>query len=181
MKSRNAVLIALVGTLTSGCAAFTSPARMHPIAEDSDYWFDYAAERRGALLVAQESGRQVCAEPSPDVALSVVSKLNLSAELPEDSVKAKAESETRQEVIQLAQRSQMLMFLRESLYRLCELSINQDLDEEQVLKQYEKVIVTAYQMAEVEMTKEQRKIEEAQLEMMRIKSEVTDILDEPSQ
>lgn len=62
--------------LVSGCASFTSPARKHILEEGKTYWFDYTADRRGAILITKhEVGNiAICAEPSPDVALQIIDK-----------------------------------------------------------------------------------------------------------
>lgn len=178
MKQWCLVLMLSSALPMSGCAMFTSPARQHALEPDTTYWFDYTADRRGALMAQRGSDMVYCAEPSPDVALDLVSSMNLEADLPQDAASAKIASETRQEVVQLAKRSQMLLFLRESLYRLCELSINQDLSPEEVVRQYEMVIKTAHELAMVEMKEAEQGVLKAQAELIQIKREVTDILDE---
>jgi hypothetical protein len=48
-----------------------------------------------------------------------------------------------------------IRFLRESLYRICEQSINQNLTAEQVTKLYELAITTALKLAEADVAKNQ--------------------------
>ncbi|MDX5332754.1 MAG: hypothetical protein LPK58_01725, partial [Gammaproteobacteria bacterium] len=107
----------------------------------------------------------------------LVSSMNLEADLPQDAASAKIASETRQEVVQLAKRSQMLMFLRESLYRLCELSINQDLSPDEVVRQYELVIKTAQELAMVEMKEAEQSVLEAEAELLRVRKETGAFID----
>ena len=177
MKQWCVILMLSSALSMGGCAMFTSPARQHALEPDTTYWFDYTADRRGALMARRGTDMVYCAEPSPDVALDLVSSMNLEADLPQDAASAKIASETRQEVVQLAKRSQMLMFLRESLYRLCELSINQDLSPEEVVRQYELVIKTAQELAMAEMKEAERSVLEAEAELLRVRKETGAFID----
>ena len=177
MKQWCVILMLSSALPMGGCAMFTSPARQHALEPDTTYWFDYTADRRGALMARRGTDMVYCAEPSPDVALDLVSSMNLEADLPQDAASAKIASETRQEVVQLAKRSQMLMFLRESLYRLCELSINQDLSPDEVVRQYELVIKTAQELAMVEMKEAEQSVLEAEAELLRVRKETGAFID----
>jgi hypothetical protein len=61
--------------IMGGCANLTSPARMHEMKPATPYWLDYDAGRRGAIVVPEGAKVSVCAEPSPDVALTFVSQI----------------------------------------------------------------------------------------------------------
>lgn len=167
----------LLLVMGSGCASFTSPAREHVLEDGKAYWFDYDASRRGAILIPKYEKKNIaiCAEPSPDVALEIIDKFK--ADVGTGNIKVGAEAEIQEKVIQLAKRTQTIMFLRESLYRLCELSLNFQLDSVKVSELYEKVIDAASKMAEAELknaeegvTKEERKLVEAEAEKKMIEA-----------
>ncbi len=164
--------------LSMGCATFTSPARQHQLEEGKVYWFDYDASRRGSILIPNHEKRNIaiCAEPSPDVALEILNKFKADVAVKE--VKAGAEAEVQEKVIQLAKRSQTLMFLRESLYRLCELSLNYQLRDEEVQKLYEEVIDAAAKMAEAELLNAEQSKIEAKTKQLKIMRETPGLIDE---
>ena len=139
-----------------GCASFTSPAREHELIEGKTYWFDYDASRRGAIVIPNHANKNIviCAEPSPDVALEIVDKFKASVKL--ERIEVGAEADIQEKVIQLAKRTQTIMFLRESLYRLCEMSLNFHLEDDAVKSLYEKVIDAASKMAAAELENAQQ-------------------------
>ncbi|QNM97325.1 hypothetical protein [Chitinimonas koreensis] len=132
-----------------GCAGFASPAGSQALEPGKPYWFNYTAERRGALLLPAGSAIKTCSEPSPDTSMNVVSQLDLSAGL-KNGADVGVQQQTNLEVVQLARRSQTIQFLRESLFRLCELSLNNALTPQQVTDQYAEVVKIASQLAQSE-------------------------------
>jgi hypothetical protein len=135
--------------LLSGCANLTSPARSSQLDDKKAYWFDYDASRRGAILVSSDSKFKSCSEPSPDVALTLVTKLEAS--LKKDGVEeAKGNAEFNASVVKLAERTQMVMFLREALFRLCEQSLNQNFTKDEVLAAYKNVIDGAIEIVKTD-------------------------------
>jgi len=157
----------------TGCANLTSPARYHEIDATKAYWLDYDASRRGTLVLPAGNKVKTCAEPSPDVALTLVSKLEASLKS-EAGGDATAKAEFSATVVELAKRTQMVMFLREALFRLCEQSINSDLTVTNVVSLYEKVIAAATDIVKTDKTAAETKAKEAQnkfiqLQQMQIK------------
>lgn len=140
--------------ILSGCANLTSPAREHVLDSNTSYWFDYDASRRGAVMVPSNTNIKICSEPSPDVALTLLSKFNASVE--QTGVgKVGGSAEFNASVVKLAERTQMVMFLRESLYRLCEQSINNNFTSSEVLNAYNKVIDAALVIVQTDQMKAQ--------------------------
>jgi len=86
--------------------------------------------------------------------------------------------DVEEKVIQLAKRTQTIMFLRESLYRLCELSLNYQLDETQVRELYEKVIATAGKMADAELVNAQQSKIEAETRKLEVMQKTPALIDE---
>jgi hypothetical protein len=64
------------------------------------------------------------------------------------------------------------MFLRESLYRLCELSLNFQLEPKEAKELYNKVIEAAVKMAEAELKDSQRLKTEAETRMLEVKKQL---------
>lgn len=138
--------------LLSGCTNLTSPARSAKLESATAYWFDYDASRRGAFLVPQSEKAKVCAEPSPDVALNLVSKLEGTVEKTEIG-EATGSAEFNTSVVKLAERTQMIMLLRESLYRLCEQSLRHDFTTTEILKAYKETVDAAADLAKADVAK----------------------------
>lgn len=148
----------------SACASFTEPARKHELDSSKPYWMDYDAYRRGALFVPLSTARgksiRTCAEPPPDVALQLADKF--AAKGGTGEVSAEANAEISQNALQLAQRTQTIQFLRESLFRLCELSINSQLTPESIAALYSKVLDSAKSMADAEKSTAEKAATDAQ-------------------
>lgn len=144
------VALAVGVVLISACASFTPPARKHELVPGSSYWFDYDAHRRGALMVVEGSAGtrriRTCAEPAPDVVLSSIVGGRLSGESKPANVEGELSGLAAQDVVKLTERSQMLMFFREALFRVCEISLNQELSPQDLLKMYDQIIATALRL-----------------------------------
>ncbi|WP_287919140.1 hypothetical protein [Comamonas sp.] len=142
----------LIITAISGCTNLTSPARHKPLDANQAYWFDYDATRRGTLIVPAGQAVKTCSEPSPDVALTLVSKLDVTAKKNELG-EVKGNAEFNASVVKLAERTQMVMFLRESLYRLCEHSLNNQFTKEEILSAYKGSIDAAVKIIDTDTKK----------------------------
>lgn len=156
MKLLTLCVLAISTLALGGCAS--SPVKVHPIDDPSKpHWVEVDASRRGVLIVPRRDGKGflVCSEPSPDVALSVATSLIAELKLTNPNIDAKTQLEFSQAVIDLSKRSQTLLFLRESMFRLCEQSLNQNLSSEQVMDLYREAMKTALKLAESELTKQQ--------------------------
>ncbi|MFZ3185263.1 MAG: hypothetical protein WA173_14110 [Pseudomonas sp.] len=150
--NKSLLTVSSIAILLSGCTNLTSPAREHSLDPAKNYWFDYDASRRGAVMIPGNSEMKICSEPSPDVALNLVSKIETSIEKTEIG-KAEGSAEFNTAIVKLAERTQMVMFLRESLYRLCEQSLNQKFTPAEVITAYSNVIATAAKIAEADRLK----------------------------
>src|SRR5208283_303591 len=126
MKTKLPLLfIPLLVSLT-GCVTLTGPAARHALKPNTPYWIDYDASRRGTLVLPRPDGKgfSYCAEPSPDVAYNSVLSLVASVQTQSPNVDANTQLEFQQSVVELAQRTETIQFLREALYRFCEGSMN---------------------------------------------------------
>ncbi|MGH9554123.1 MAG: hypothetical protein ACRD3W_32395, partial [Terriglobales bacterium] len=146
----------------TGCANLTSPARDHALTPGVPYWMDYDASRRGTLVIPRPDGTgvTVCAEPSPDIALNLVTSILADVQLNNPNVDPKVQLEFQQSVVELTQRSETISFLRESLYRMCEQSMNGNLSSADVKELYEIALKTSLALAQADATKQQSKLAE---------------------
>lgn len=154
---RTFALLAVCIQLT-GCAAFTSPSIDTKLENGTGYWFSYDATRRGTVLVPGDKNYYSCSEPAPDVMLGLIS--SLEARLKDPTIEANAKGQLATSALQLATRTQMVMFLRESLYRLCELNLNSHLNKEDIKSLYAGVIDVATKIALAEVSQAQQVAEE---------------------
>lgn len=157
-------LIALASTaallITSGCASFQPSTSVHTAANNQPTFIDMDASRRGVVIIPRPNnqGYYVCSEPSPDIAVETVSKILLQVKMDNPNIDAKTEMEFRTAVVELTKRTQTILFLRESMFRICEQSINQNLSPEQVTRLYEMAITTALKLAEADLAKNQTEL-----------------------
>lgn len=152
-------LFALV--ILSGCASLTNPSRLHQLDPGNSYALDLDASRRGVYVISRDHPVSICAEPAPDVAIEFVTKLLAEVKIPSSDLDAKTQAELSSRVIELAGRTQTVLFLRESLYRLCEQSLNGNLNSEQINELYQIALSTALKLAEKDLLEERKEIIES--------------------
>lgn len=152
------MLSAIVILSLSGCASMTAPARTHALDPSKPYVVDYDASRRGAYILPAEGSLKVCAEPAPDVALESITKIIAELKLADPNVDAKTQLEFQTKVVELAGRTQLVLVLRESLYRLCEQGANGQVNSEQIASLYKQALDTVLKLAETDLAREQKEI-----------------------
>lgn len=160
-----------------GCSHFVQPAREHELETNKQYWLDYDASRRGTFFFKDDQGNyRTCAEPSPDVAYQLTEKLSAMATYA--GVDAKGKADFNRDVVNLAERTQMIMFLREALFRLCELTMNTDLKPEDHVALYKEVLGAAMNLAKAEASKGQARLLEEQRKLETLKKATGSFLEE---
>jgi hypothetical protein len=159
----------IVVALLSGCASVTSPSASKDKSADihKEYWAKYdhsirpapsaqpakplfaAAPAAGASAAALPSEvplrSRSCSEPAPDSALKLIESLEKSA-----GAKTDGSVELDASVVRLAERTQMLGFLRDSLYRICEQSANKQITREEAATAYNKVMDAVFAIVETD-------------------------------
>lgn len=151
--------------ILTGCSSLTSPARDHKI-HDNLIWVDFAADRRGAWIVFDNTSSvasapsaapvtkdstpsratgsiRICAEPFPDAADNV----NGTAKHPKSSIEFGG-SQTK---IELSGRSSSVLALRESLYRICELNMMGALNNDQTHDLFKQALTSLESIANTEV------------------------------
>ncbi|NOU09783.1 MAG: hypothetical protein HOO98_07170 [Nitrospira sp.] len=156
-------IILLIGT-SSGCTFFTQPAREEKLEANQAYWFHYEAARRGGFLVGADSKVKMCAEPAPDVALARTAEFIGKGAFEGAPIEAKAKLAER--LAQLEGRTETVLILRESLFRLCELSINNPaLPPAELKALYQAVINAVVQLATADVTNAQAAAKRAEVDL----------------
>ena len=142
------LLCALLCPAVSGCRTFSWPADSEAL--QGSTWLEYDATRRGGFLLdkkddnGNKTGRVLIAENSPDVASSI------SAELVAKTKDVEISGKLTESLLELGKRTETVMILRESLYRLAELTNNVNLTAEQSTALYTRVLnaITVLSLAE---------------------------------
>jgi type III secretion system FlhB-like substrate exporter len=112
---------------------------------------DYSANRRGTYLIDKDKAPLIISEPAPDVATEIIAALGISGESIGDIGSAELKAEYASKVVDLAKRSQTLQVLRESLFRLSEMSINTDVPPETRIALFIQVLETVKTIALTEL------------------------------
>ena len=143
--------VAMAVGLLAGCSVLTSP-KEQPVIEDkvggSIRTLSVTAERRAIIFGAKSDlrkGDQICAEPSPDIAESLVSSLKVIAEA--TAKKGVADTNANLEINKtlataiatLFTRSQGVQFFRDNIYALCQAHMNGSLDEKQFANEFTRI------------------------------------------
>ena len=149
------VALACVLAMACGCRSFTSPARSHDLGEKI-IWLDYDASRRGTIILPADSKARILSEPSPDVAIGVVSEFVGKASY--KGISGEESAKVTESISELGKRTQTIMFLRESLFRLNEMQTVTTVSSDKVIEMYELVLKTALELAQADKLKEAQKL-----------------------
>lgn len=151
-------LAALLGgaLALAGCATAPSVS-VHQLQPNQPYWMTTDASARGIVMLPRPDGKGMytCSEPSPDAMLQTVAQLTAQVQLQNPQVDAQTQVQFSTAVIELTQRSQTIVFLREILFRTCEQAMNQNLNSDQIMQLYSAAMQTALKMAESDLAKTQ--------------------------
>lgn len=155
----------LAALILSGCAGLGSPTSGREQTADphKQYWAKYdhsltppvtepaagsqasaaaPAARAATTAAAAPTRAGMCSEPAPDATLKLIAKL--------EATKADASAELDASVVRLAERAQMLSFLRESLYRVCEQSASGQMTKQEASTAYGKVMDSVHAIIETD-------------------------------
>lgn len=166
-RTRFGRVIALCAFSAAGCGGATesvvAPSRLHTLGASSAYAVAYDSRGRGAYVAVSGAnsdsvGMKVCSEPSPDASANLSSKIasefaaNANATIKAIQIAAggsgKGNEEASSQIVDVAQRTELVLVLRESLYRLCELNINGVLSDPQAVEAFGEVLRTTRQLAQ---------------------------------
>lgn len=170
------ISVALATLFLSGCAGLGTKSAGRDEAPDShkQYWAKYdhslkpvtpavtlseklgmaeparpaasaAATAAAAPAVAPAPAIRSCAEAAPDATLKLIARL--------EATQGKAQggsAELDASVVRLAERTQMLSFLRESLYRTCERAAAGQITKDEAAAAYDKVMNSVHAIIETD-------------------------------
>lgn len=170
------ISVALATLFLSGCAGLGTKSAGRDEAPDShkQYWAKYdhslkpvtpavtlseklgmteparpaagaAATAAAAPAAAPAPAIRSCAEAAPDATLKLIARL--------EATQGKAQggsAELDASVVRLAERTQMLSFLRESLYRTCERAAAGQISKEEAAAAYDKVMNSVHAIIETD-------------------------------
>ena len=168
-----APLALCVALLAPGCArtvpAVTRPSEMYSLKEGTDgYAITYDARGRGAYLARattetstkngveetrKKTGLVFCAEPPPDAAANLNANREVNAAV-DAMVKLKAvevaakgsggsKDSASSEIANVATRTELVLLMRDALYRVCEMNANGVLSDQKAEQVFGNVLATA--------------------------------------
>lgn len=172
MKKHILFLAATSLFAATGCSVFESSARKHQLTSDGKtaYWFDYNSDRRGAFVIPADKKFQVISEPSPDTA--VQNALKLAGSLNYQSVTGQLSADLSQQIVQLGERTEMIMFLRETMFRLSETGNNAGWSSEDYKDLYTEIVNAAVTLAEAEKTSAEAQKTKAEAEYLKAQTAI---------
>lgn len=152
----------LLAVLLSACSSTSGPGRDNATEQHKQYWANYehsrsatpAASEKKPLFGGSSSEKDTvaasraarmgpgCTEPGADSTLKLIGQLEASGKA--------AGSQVDANVVRLAERAQMLNFLRESLYRTCERVAAGQMSREEAAASYDKVMNSVHAIIETD-------------------------------
>jgi phosphopantothenate synthetase len=148
------VLCALTFALW-GCETFTPPSRELTVKDDQTYVLDTNSNRRASYVHkgAKDGKWYLIAEPPPDTALTstVNAAVSLALKTPAGvDANGSASLAVTQSIVNLAERTQAVIILRDSLYRLSEAYSNGILEPGEYKAEFDSVIAKVTTLAEAQ-------------------------------
>lgn len=132
--------------------AVVSPTHVYPVDEGGDV-AAYDSRGRGAYILSEQSKLKVCAEPPPDASANMGTqsalKQSIEASAEYEMIKAalnsatEHERSTSSEISDVVARSELVLFMRDALYRICELNLNRVITNEEAHADFRKLLDVA--------------------------------------
>lgn len=146
------ILVALVGCKPSASSVAPKPT-LHKLGKDRDgHVVTYDARQRGAYILQGAKALKICAEPPPDVAAnesaeaSIKANLELMVKYSALQVGGKGGGESfakgTSEIADAATRTELVLVVRDILYRVCEMNANQTLTNQEAAEIFADVLRT---------------------------------------
>lgn len=156
MKQTWILLFAIVLGTCSGCSHFDG-ADVHALSENSSasvVFFN--PDSRATIAIPNEAQHlkyKFCSEQASDVAFNKAMETAQKVSVSTNGVDIGAENayQLANTAVLTAQKSQGVLFLREAMYRLCEMSLNNTLDKAELKNMWDGVLKTAQLVSKTEM------------------------------
>jgi len=134
----------------SNCRTFSRPAVHKSIIENEVYWMNYDATRRGGMIYKDADNKiHFLSEPSPDVAMEITDKY--LGKINYKEIQGEASAELAENMILLGKRNSTIMFLRESLFRLNEMTVNGTFTKIEAEKLFKEILKCTLTIAKAEL------------------------------
>ncbi|WP_420399640.1 hypothetical protein [Flagellimonas sp.] len=159
MKRATAILIIIC--LLTGCGGVKSLG-------DGAYLAKYDAEKRGALIYKDRSGKVfTVSEVQPDVAISSI--LQLSSNLSQgETFTAEQTVNITRTVAQLGERTEAVNILRDALHRLSEIRNNSGTIDKETKEIFENILSTVKEIISTDRIKAETELTQSKLELQRL-------------
>lgn len=157
-------LICYAGCSPTATSVVGTGGTLHKLKDGSGYALGFDSRGRGAYMTVfgddnkAKHPLRVCAEPSPDAAANLTAEtarkaavdLSISYQALSLGGKGAGESSERatSNIIDVAQRTELVLVLREALYRLCELNLNGVMNDAQAVDAYSRVLAISSDLAQ---------------------------------
>lgn len=162
-------MVIALGCANRGSEGAVHPAKVHKLrSEKGAFVTTYDSRGRGAYIVVNTTGGLknssteksilLCAEPPPDASGNVdyadALKTSVEASAAYELIKAavdvgvEREVSASSEIVDVAARSELVMLMRDALYRLCEFHLNGTMTPEQISENYTELLRMAKQMGQ---------------------------------
>jgi hypothetical protein len=134
-----------IGIFISGCA-------IHKLNDNGSnaYMIKYDSNSRGQFFFPDDKKMKLISEPSPDTVLQ--STYAFTGKMNYQSVTGEVSANLTSQALQLGQRTEMIMFLRETMFRLSEAGNNAGWSPKDYKDLYNKIIKAAVILAQTEQT-----------------------------
>jgi len=172
-------LTLITGLALTGCANFAAPSKSRTLDSTQVNWISYDASRRGTIVQPASSPIKTCAEPAPDIALTLVNSLKGSIDAAKTDIN-NIDATVSATVVALAGRNELVLVTRESLFRICEAHMNGAIQKDDVKELIAQVLSTITTIADTEKSKQEKekaasitKSAEINLKIQQLKQENT--------
>ncbi|MEG1929488.1 MAG: hypothetical protein RR090_12890 [Niameybacter sp.] len=166
------IIIPLCTFLTLvGCTTFTPPAHQKEL-KNGTIWLTYDASRRGTIVVPinTDTPYRFCAEPVPDVALTLANKIKLGVKQPANDISANGSVDLGAVASVLNGRTETVLLAREAMFRLCEASLNGAIPKEKYTEHFGAILKLVEELVALDKkiqdsNKEAEKTQQARLKV----------------
>lgn len=163
--NRPLMSVSCLALLLAGCSGMSQPAQDNSTESHKNYWARYEHSRAAPeskevsaasllggsasedkTVAASRAARMGpgCTAPEADSTLKLIAQLEASGKA------AAANGQVNTDVVRLAERAQMLGFLRDSLYRTCERAAAGQISKEEASASYDKVMNSVHAIIETD-------------------------------
>ncbi|WP_294213279.1 hypothetical protein [uncultured Chryseobacterium sp.] len=171
MKTKIVFILSYISVL-SGCS---STSRISDLRNEKGkiqaHHVSYDASRRGSLIFTDDKGKMiVISEPPPDVATKLATELGAKADVM-NKVNAELYLQTTKSIAELGKRTSAVNILRDALYKLTELKLNNDTIDDRTFRLFNEILDVAKNVSYAELQSEMTETAKAETEKSKAKAQ----------